>query len=68
MPFGMLHLKSGKSTERFEGSTMTKESYEFSAQIPDIEKFIIGSRPYRTNIWRKVPLPKSIVQLEKSNR
>ena len=60
-------LKSGKSTERFKESTMTKETYEFSAQILDIEKFLIGSRPYRTNIWRNVPLPKSIRQIEQGS-
>ena len=46
---------------------MTEETYEFSAQILDIEKFLIGSRPYRTNIWRNVPLPKSIRQIEQGS-
>ena len=35
------------------------ENFEFYIPIADVAKFIIGTRPIRTNEWKNVVLPKT---------
>ena len=46
------HIGSGGS-----GANVAK--FEFEIPLSDVEKFIIGTRPIRTNEWRNVVLPKN---------
>jgi len=64
---GAMRNRTGKSTSGFQGAETRMETHHFDVPLSEIETFIIGTRPYRTNIWRNVPLPKSIRQIKQSS-
>lgn len=61
---GTIKNRTGVSRNGFAGAETIMETYHFDIPLTDIETFSLGTRPYRTNIWRNVILPKSIKQLE----
>lgn len=38
------------------GAETRLETHHFELTLSDIETFLIGTRPYHTNIWRNIPL------------
>jgi serine/threonine protein kinase len=48
---------SRQTSERSDGKGLRVERYEFDVPLSDVAKFIIGSRPIRTNDWKDVVLP-----------
>ena len=60
---GLTKNRTGHSINGFVEAETRMETFHFDMPLSDIETFLIGSRPYRTNIWRNVPLPKSIHQI-----
>ena len=50
--------RSGLSTSGFNESGLMVEKYTFRSPLSDVEKFIVGTRPYQTNIWHAVPMLK----------
>jgi len=48
---------SRQTSERSDGKGLRVERYEFDVPLSDVAKFIIGTRPIRTNEWKNVVLP-----------
>ena len=50
---------SGGESSNSDGTGVRVEEFVFDVPLADVAKFIIGTRPIRTNEWRNVVLPKN---------
>ncbi len=49
-------IRSGRSNSGFPDSGLMVAKFTFQSPLSEVEKFLMGTRPYRTNTWHDVPM------------
>jgi len=61
-------LRFGSGRGGAVGAGVGSEKFDFQIPLSDVSKFIIGTRPIRTNEWKDVVLPGAIYKLVQNSK